>query len=192
MPGGVQVIHEPWRMALSYLWQAFGEDWQRHLLSSLAACYPAQSLKLVEQLLRSSTRLPLTSSCGRLCDAVAALTLGRTHVMYEAQAAVALEACFDSREHLGAYPFAIHGHDRLQMDTAPLFAALTQDLRHNVSACDIATRFHNGLINALMEAACRVARRKFAGSHNPRRSSLATHQRVDDSSGPDGPQLPID
>ena len=129
MPGGAQVIHEPWRMAVSYLWQAFGEDWRRHLPASLSERFPPLGLRLVEQLLRGGTRLALTSSCGRLFDAVAALALSRTQVTYEAQAAIALEACCDPRDNLGAYPFAVREGRCLQIDTAPLFTALADDLR---------------------------------------------------------------
>jgi hydrogenase maturation protein HypF len=159
MPGGVQVIHEPWRMAVSYLWQTFGEDWQRHIPASLLASFPSQSLRLVEQLLRGSTRLSLTSSCGRLFDAVAALTLSRTHVTYEAQAAIALEACCDSRENLGSYSFSIREGDCLQMETAPLFVALANDLQRGIHPGIIGRRFHNGLVDVLTTVVCRIAQR---------------------------------
>jgi hydrogenase maturation protein HypF len=159
MPGGTQAIHEPWRMAVSYLWQTFGENWRQHLPPALLANLPSPSVKLVEQLLRGPTRLALTSSCGRLFDAVAALTLSRTHVTYEAQAAIALEACCDPREDLGSYPFAIRDGDCLQIHTAPLFVAMTEDLRRGTPPGVISRRFHNGLVDALSDAVGRIAQR---------------------------------
>jgi hydrogenase maturation protein HypF len=159
MLGGAQSIHEPWRMAIAYLWQAFGEDWQNHAPPSLLANIPAQSIRIVEQLLRGNSQLPLTSSCGRLFDAVAALTLGQTHITYEAQAAIALEACCDANENLGSYPLSIRESDCLQIETTPLFAALTEDLQHGISASVISRRFHNGLIEAFTDVVRRAAER---------------------------------
>ena len=159
MPGGVQAIHEPWRMAVSSLWQTFGTDWRCHIPASLLATFPSQSLQQVEQLLRGGTQLPLTSSCGRLFDAVAALTLARTHVTYEAQAAMALEACCDTSNTTDAYPFAISEGDCLQIETTPLFIALTDDLQQSVPPEIISRRFHNGLIEALASVVFRIAQR---------------------------------
>lgn len=159
MPGGAQSIREPWRMAVSCLWQTFGPDWRHHIPASLLANFPSQSLNLIEQLLQGSTQPPLTSSCGRLFDAVAALTLGRTHVTYEAQAAIALEACCDGSNNTDAYPFAISERDCLRIETNPLFLALTDDLRRGVPPEIVSRRFHNGLIEVLAAVVLRVAQR---------------------------------
>jgi hydrogenase maturation protein HypF len=159
MPGGARAIHEPWRMAVSSLWQTFGPDWRSHIPVSLLATFPSQGLKLVEQLLRGGTQLPLTSSCGRLFDSVAALTLARTHVTYEAQAAMALEACCDTSNTPDAYPFAISEGDCLEIETAPLFVTLTGDLRRGASPEVISRRFHNGLIEILATVVFRISER---------------------------------
>jgi hydrogenase maturation protein HypF len=169
MPGGVQVIHEPWRMAVSYLWQAFGEDWRSHVAASWIERIPAQRLKLVEQLLGGTMNLAMTSSCGRLFDAVSALTLGKISVTYEAQAAIALEACCNPIKSLNPYPFEICEDTIretesskgacLQIQTALLFAALTQDLRDGVAPGIISRRFHDGLISALTSVVCGIAQR---------------------------------
>jgi len=159
MPGGEQVIHEPWRMAASYLWQAFGEAWRNHVPFELLERIPAHRLALVEQMLRKQMRLGMTSSCGRLFDAVAALTLARTEVSYEAQAAITLEGCCDPLATLIPYPFEISEGPCLQIQTAPLFAALTNDLCAGVPSGTISRRFHDGLVNVLAEVVFRVSRR---------------------------------
>jgi hydrogenase maturation protein HypF len=97
MPGAAQAIHEPWRMAVSYLWQTFGKDWQSHASPSFLSKIPPSSLTIIEQILTSGAHAPLTSSCGRLFDAVAALVCNRTTVTYEAQAAIALRSLLRSR-----------------------------------------------------------------------------------------------
>jgi hydrogenase maturation protein HypF len=159
MPGRVQCIHEPWRMAVSYLWQAFGEDWRSHLPAAVGARFAPRETKLIEQMLGSGMRLPLTSSCGRLFDAVAALALSRSRVSYEAQAAIALEACCGPPGKGCGYPFGLRDGDCLQIETAPMFAALCADLDQGVPAATISRRFHAGLIDALTDVVIRVARR---------------------------------
>jgi hydrogenase maturation protein HypF len=158
MPGGVQAIHEPWRMAVSHLWVAFGEEWRSHAPASLFENLSAGSVAMVEKMLRNDAHLPLTSSCGRLFDAVAALACNRTLVSYEAQAAIALEACCVYSD-AGAYPFSIREGHCLQIETAPLFAALAEDLRLKTPAGIMSRRFHTGLIEVLAETVSRIAGR---------------------------------
>jgi len=163
MPGGTQAIYEPWRMAVSQLWATYGEDWRSKVPATFQASLSAPKVRIVEQLLRNGTKLPLTSGCGRLFDAVAALVCCRTHVSYEAQAAMALEAVCESGGDKGAYPFEIleaeSAADSLRISTRPLFAALTEDLRHNTPAGVISRRFHGGLVNVLAEATTLIAER---------------------------------
>lgn len=161
LPGGAQAIQEPWRMAVSYLLQAFGADWQQHLPTPWLACLPSQKLEPLQRLLQHSS-LASTSSCGRLFDAVAALALQRTHVSYEAQSAIALEACCDTRADLGAYAFDIQQSSVetcLHIGTAPLFVAIAEDLRRGTNPGIISRRFHNGLVDAFADAVLRVAQR---------------------------------
>ncbi|MGD0797111.1 MAG: carbamoyltransferase HypF [Acidobacteriaceae bacterium] len=157
MPGNAQAIHQPWRMAVSHLVHAFGDDWRTHLpVSTLSQVFAAQ-ITLVEQMLRTGINSPLTSSCGRLFDAVTALILQRTRVTYEAQAAIALEACCDPRTSLGAYPFAIVEGPCLQLDARPLFTAIAEDLRRGIAPGVVSRRFHAGLAAALAGLALRIA-----------------------------------
>ncbi len=85
MPGGEQAIHEPWRMAAAHLIDAVGfcEALQRHV--------SRQKLSVIERMIRQRINAPLTSSMGRLFDAVAALAGIRQTAAYEGQAAIELE-----------------------------------------------------------------------------------------------------
>jgi hydrogenase maturation protein HypF len=160
MPGSAQAIRQPWRMALAHLYQTFGEDWRSHTPASAFVTIPPKNLAVLEQLIRTRTNSPLTSSCGRLFDAVAALALNRTHVTYEAQAAIVLEAICDPRPDLGAYPFTLDENEAdPTISTTPLFEALTHDLNHSTPASTISRRFHNGLADILTEATLHVAQR---------------------------------
>ncbi len=153
MPGGAAAIHEPWRMAVSYLFQHFGEDfWSLPIdfVKQLDRRRTETLLKMVERGVNS----PLTSSCGRLFDAVAALAGIREQVTYEAQAAVELEAAIAPASDDSAYrlELAPDGAGWL-VDTKPMFEALVADLARGESAGLISRRFHNGLIEAFLRLA---------------------------------------
>ncbi|MEJ2690894.1 MAG: carbamoyltransferase HypF, partial [Deltaproteobacteria bacterium] len=69
LPGGEAAVRQPWRMALSYLYGLFGTD--EAAISRIRPVGSEESLVL--QMLTAGLNSPLTSSCGRLFDAVAAL-----------------------------------------------------------------------------------------------------------------------
>jgi len=153
MPGGAVAIHEPWRMAVSYLWQHFGEaflDYPLRFVQQLDRRRIAVLLRMLERGVNS----PLTSSCGRLFDAVAALVGIRQRVTYEAQAAIELEMAIADGGEEGAYPLALvpEGPEWL-IDTRPLFEALVRELREAVPAGAISRRFHNGLVQVFVRIA---------------------------------------
>ncbi|MBV8051767.1 MAG: carbamoyltransferase HypF, partial [Acidobacteriaceae bacterium] len=90
LPGGAAAIREPWRMAVSYLAHHFGRDFLSDDIPFVRQLDMPKAnliLRMIEQKINS----PLTSSCGRLFDAVAALAGIRQEVNYEAQAAIELE-----------------------------------------------------------------------------------------------------
>jgi hydrogenase maturation protein HypF len=91
LPGGDAAVREPWRMALSYLYSAIGMDaftTDHPILKRL----DDQRRILFASMLQRGINSPLTSSCGRLFDAVAALLNVRHCVSYDGQASIELEA----------------------------------------------------------------------------------------------------
>ena len=94
LPGGAAAIREPWRMAVSYLAHHFGSEFLKMSLPFLAGI-GRTNLDLLFRMLERRVNSPLTSSCGRLFDAVAAIAGIRQQVTYEAQAAIELEMAIE-------------------------------------------------------------------------------------------------
>jgi hydrogenase maturation protein HypF len=148
MPGGEAAVREPWRMALAYLARHF----DRSLFDLDVPFVRRLDRGRADVLLRMSQRgvnSPLTSSCGRLFDAVAALLGVRQRVTYEGQAAIELEVAMDGAEGDAAYPFGIVPHGAgWEIDTRALFEHLVADLRQGMPTGQMSLRFHNGLVTA--------------------------------------------
>jgi hydrogenase maturation protein HypF len=154
LPGGDKAIKEPWRMALSWLAQT-GIEWDADLPPVefvMANRGQAVALSALRQQIRSGLNAPLTSSMGRLFDAVSALSGVRQTVNYEAQAAIEFEALADPFEE-GAYPLELH--DDL-IDPTSLIEAIVKDIRAGVGLPTISGRFHNGLARMVAAVSARV------------------------------------
>jgi hydrogenase maturation protein HypF len=108
------------------------------------------------KMMQTGTNSPLTSSLGRLFDAVAAIIGLRSQVVFEGQAAMELEMIADDRES-GCYDFAWNGDAVLQIATGPIIQAVIEDVASNVSPAVISARFHNTLVT-LFDLLCRQLR----------------------------------
>jgi hydrogenase maturation protein HypF len=87
MPGGEAAIREPWRMAFGHLRAAGFSLEEIESLTGVAT----KEARVIERMIERNVNAPLTSSCGRLFDAVAAVVFNRREVDYEAQAAIEFE-----------------------------------------------------------------------------------------------------
>jgi hydrogenase maturation protein HypF len=159
MPGGASAIREPWRMAVSFLSHHFGSDFSRIHVPSFDSI-GARKIELIMQMIDRKVNSPLTSSCGRLFDAVAALAGIRQTVTYEAQGAIELEMAITDPTPDDVYPFEVLlEHDTYIIGTRPLFAALLTDVGEQVRPGIISARFHNGLIELFVGLANTLRKR---------------------------------
>jgi hydrogenase maturation protein HypF len=158
LPGGDQAVHQPWRVAAAYLAQAYGDAF-------LALDIPfvnnldRPKWHVLSQMISKKLNSPVTSSLGRLFDAVAALIGLRGSVLYEGQAAIELEQLASTyKGRLESYPFSIE-KDQIpaQLDVLPMFRAIVSDIQHDISTAQIAARFHH-TITDLLATACGEAR----------------------------------
>ncbi len=149
MPGGEKAIKEPWRMATGYCRKCdINLDINRRF-----ADVTDKEAGLVKTMLEKQIHSPLTSSCGRLFDAVAALVGLRHRVGYEGQAAMQLEALLSEADTSlkQAYSFdLVEDQDETVIDWQPMFTELMEDLNNGVSKGKMSFKFHRGLVEILV------------------------------------------
>jgi hydrogenase maturation protein HypF len=158
MPGGEAAIREPSRMALGHLHAAGFDVESPELLKILGA--EDKEVRVMRRMIERGLNTPLTSSCGRLFDAVAAVVLGRGVVDYEAQAAIELEGLavdepdgFDSGYAFDWLAGNWNTRQPTRISASPLWRELLEDLRAGVAKPRIAARFHAGTARAFVRAA---------------------------------------
>jgi hydrogenase maturation protein HypF len=148
MPGGDAAIREPFRMLLSYLHDLGVADFSELQLSCLEGV-SSQDRKLLHKMLERGINAPLTSSCGRLFDAVAALLGLRSRVSYEGQAAIELEAMAEQAETRECYRFSLtESAGGLILDLRPALQDILDDLAVGKAQPFIARCFHNTIAEA--------------------------------------------
>ena len=156
LPGGERSVRDPRRTAFGLLYEMYGEAVvDRTDLAPVAAWTPRERRLIASQLARR-INAPLSSSMGRLFDAVAALCGLCDRIGFEGQAAMAVEFAVDESA-AGLYPMPVIGDGPpLVVDWRPAFEALLRDLAGNVDVGTIAARVHNGLVHAIVEVAARI------------------------------------
>lgn len=166
LPGGAAAIREPWRNVYAHLmarmgWveltSNFGDLDVVHKLSNV----PRATL---DAMIANGTNSPLSSSCGRLFDAAAALAgLAWGKQSYEGEAAMCFEAAIDAAamnepEHL-AYPFTIELMDGTEMpyiEPLNVWRGMLNDLTLGTAPGILSARFHRGLARTILRMVERI------------------------------------
>ncbi len=145
LPGGEQAIIQPWRIAFSFLHQA-GIDIHDHFP------WPDElrrNCSIVRQMLDNKINSPLSSGCGRLFDAVAALLGLVQTIEYEGQGAIRLEAIQDASETKYYEPEFLNRDQMTVFNTVALFESIFSDLASGTAPEKISRRFHLSLAHAI-------------------------------------------
>ncbi|BDQ33308.1 carbamoyltransferase HypF [Pseudodesulfovibrio portus] len=150
LPGGEAAVREPWRIAQAALWELGVREPGKYAWPWLKD-FEKES-RFLPRIIEKGINAPLTSSCGRLFDAVAGLCGLADTISYEGQAAIRLEKVQDMNEK-GAYPCPLTSADPVALNTLELVAGALEDLDNEVPVPVVARRFHKGLINGLTEMA---------------------------------------
>lgn len=187
LPGGEAAVREPRRIALGLLHSVLGEAaFALKTLPTLQAFRPAE-LKALWRMLERGVNSPITTSAGRLFDAVASLTGLRQETRFEGQAAMDLEFALEADDTDESYSLPVRGttreaaaggqaiapralHRECQtltataprwlVDWAPMVERIVRDVQAGVPAWLVSARFHNGLAGAVLAVAREAGQRR--------------------------------
>jgi hydrogenase maturation protein HypF len=160
--GGEAAVREPRRAATAVLAESLErghgerEVWGREDLPPIATLTHAER-RTFERMLDTGFRSPITTSVGRLFDAIASLLDIRQRASFEGQAAMQLEYVADP-DVRDAYPVEVtDSSSALVLDWRPIVRAALEDSGRGVDRGVISARFHNGLVGAIVEVAGAIA-----------------------------------
>ncbi len=196
LPGGDAAVREGWRSAASLLFEVFGSDSGAGSADPDASVQPAGKPRLedsrVRYMLENRINVVPTTSVGRLFDAVASIAGVAQQNRFEGQAAMLLENEIGALRTEQAYPLP-------SGDWGPLIRALVADKRAGIAILEIAARFHNALVQWILEVAANAGVKQvvlsggvFQNRYLTERASAAlesrgfavyTHQRVPPNDG---------
>lgn len=158
LPGGDAAAREPYRMAISYLYQLYGRDFmkQRTNFNHRIQTLYQDKVEVLLQMLGKKINTPLTSSCGRLFDAISSLCGVCDISTYEGQAAMELEATADENEK-NVYPYLLKDKEsKIIIGFLPLIEAVLEDLNQKIETSRISARFHRTLVRMIVEVCSRL------------------------------------
>ena len=158
MPGGSMAIKEPWRMAMVYLSEAFGDETTKLKIDLIRRIDP-QKWDVLKRAIEKKINTPLTSSMGRFFDAVSSLLSVRDEARYEGQAAIELEMIADHgiKEE---YPFHIQKDEKpMVVDSQEMIRGIVRDLIDGAPNSEISGKFHRTIARLIVET-CETIRSK--------------------------------
>jgi hydrogenase maturation protein HypF len=173
LPGGDKAVKEPSRAALGLLHEISSDKvFEQKKLAAVAA-FSSAELATLKTMLAKKLNSPLTSSAGRLFDAVASLINLRQQIRFEGQAAMELEFAIDGVKTGEAYPLPIekpagttdksaigNRQSTMILDWSPMVEAILVDVQHGVSVGIISAKFHNALAEGIVAVAKRAGQNR--------------------------------
>jgi hydrogenase maturation protein HypF len=155
LAGGDSGVREPWRVARSYLLDAFGEVPDDRRWKEMAS---PERIRVIDTMLHRRVNTIATSSAGRLFDAVASLIGLRHRVSFEGQAAMMLEAATDGDSVAREAPYAFEVSETLpiEIDLRAMTREIIGDLERDDAPRRIAARFHRTLIAVIAQVCKRM------------------------------------
>jgi len=157
MPGSAAAIKEPWRMAASYLYDAFGKEMWGLDLPFLKAT-SEDKIRFIIDMISKKINSPETSSLGRLFDGISAIIGIRNKVSFEGQAAMELEMLSDENME-ETYDYEWTSEDNIsRILTAPIIKGVVSDVQNGVHPSVIGGKFHGTVIRMFTEL-CEITRK---------------------------------
>lgn len=171
LPGGEKAINEPRRTAIGILYELFGENFIAHDYLPTIKSFTTSELHNLTMMLKNEINSPITSSAGRLFDAVASIIGLHQQVSFEGQAAMELEWAIGNIQTDEAYQFSIcdfqfaieekNQGSKVEsckhiIDWSPTFLGILEDIKRKVNIAHVSAKFHNTLVEMIIEIAKRI------------------------------------
>jgi hydrogenase maturation protein HypF len=166
LPGGEAAVKEPRRSAIGLLFELFGDR-----LFAMNDLFPLQSFtpqerQIINSMLKGNVNSPRTSSAGRLFDAVASIIGLRQTTRFEGQAAMLLEFAAEDFATDEYYPLPIAStlipQSPAILDWSPTITQILEDVRSGAATKIVAAKFHNALVEGMIEVARHVGEERLA------------------------------
>ena len=175
LPGGQKAIHEPWRIGVSLLRQAYGKSWPE-IASRLKLTPDQTNFELLDKIIETRLNSPISSGMGRLFDGVAAIMGLRRRVSFEGQAAMELEAKAKSAGVVLPFEILRNPDESYILDVSAAIRAIVENMFSGKSIEEIASAFHSTLAAAF--AAMSFEMRKLTGNNRVALSGGCFQNRV--------------
>lgn len=158
LPGGEKAVKEPRRCAAGILFEIYGEQLFTEY-PELPNNFSSEEIGIIHKMLSKNINSPVTSSAGRLFDAVASLIGLRQQTNFEGQSAMTLEFAADSAIS-GTFDFELRRSEKLILDWEPMISEILSELRRKVPVSILAAKFHNTLAEIIVQVAKTIGESK--------------------------------
>jgi len=151
LPGGELAIKQIWRIALSFVMDAFDEGYDSRLFGFLKEI-DVKKIEMVKRMIETNVNCPYSSGLGRFFDAVSCICGLRTQISFEGQAAAELESVIKEDPSDRPYKFDIVKNDDIFIiDHRITIREIVRDIKEKKSAGQISHRFHLTVIRMVYE-----------------------------------------
>jgi len=159
-PGAVQAIKEPYRMAVAYLLTTYGEDFNKLNIGFLKRI-GQKKIAVIKEMIFKGINSPVTSSVGRLFDAVSSLLGICDIITYEGQAAIELEMAVSSPYVYNSrrieYNYIIENkNDMYIIEPEVIISGIVEDIKKDIPQGFISLKFHNTIVNIIVDACVKI------------------------------------
>ncbi len=178
LPGGERAIKEPRRTAIGILFEIFGKDLYKLLDLPPIQSFSNDELRTIIQMLERNLNSPITSSAGRLFDAVASLIGLHQKVSFEGQSAMDLEFAIGNTLTDQHYNWSLLKSNSLTddandnnsinpppssgiiIDWSTIILEILEDIKRNINSGTISAKFHNTLVEIILGIAKRIGEKR--------------------------------
>jgi len=154
LPGGDRAVKEPRRSALGMLFEMYGSTVLQRIDIPTVQSFSENEKQIIGQMLNKGVNAPMTSSVGRIFDAVASICGLRQSLSFEGQAAMELEFAIQRARSDKHYDFELwNSEPPYSVYWAPMIEEILKDAQNSQLLSEISIKFHNTLAEVILAVA---------------------------------------